>query len=433
VRGTGRAQPGYPPRVALPTRGAWQARIRQPWVRWSLARLAALLLGGLAVATVRTNVFFDTTYYGHWAHGTLTGTRVPYRDFPWEYPPGALFAVLVPGLYAPLLRDGSTAFVWLYGISWVAFMLAVDAGVLRFLLRRTSGGRTHPATTVWIWGLPALGALCWARYDLLPAAAAATAVVAAGAAKPTRSGTAAGIGAALKLWPALLAPVQRSLRASVVSVVRAALVVAATAAATWAVTGTTGFQQALSYQSRRGLQCESLAALPLLWLRHLHVADGYDVRFRYGAFEVTGPHSAVLATLVSALLALGLLGLGLAHWRLLRRQVAGAEAVAVTSMALLLLVLLTDKAFSPQYVLWLLAVLAAACVLEPETWRPYVPWVLLLCGLTATVFPWRYGDVLGVGWFGLLALTARDVVLVGLAVGVGRLLISRLTAPRQLV
>jgi hypothetical protein len=97
----------------------------------------------------------------------------------------------------------------------------------------------------------------------------------------------------------------------------------------------------------------------------------------------------------------------------------------------LLLTIVTNKVFSPQYVLWFLGVLAAACVLDPETWRPYVPRTLLVCVLTSIAFPWFYGDVLGTGWFGLVVLTVRDLLLLSLAVDVGRRVLVELQGLRR--
>lgn len=396
-------------------------RARQPgsWALWVLTRAAALGVGGLAVLLARGDVFFDTTYYAHWAHGALTGSRVPYRDFAWEYPPGALPVMLLPGLYAPLMRDGhGSAYLWVYGATWVLSMLVVDGVAYRALLLRSGGDPRHPAARLWLWGLPLLGALSWARYDLLPAVAAGAALLAAGSGRAGSSGVLSGVGASLKLWPALLAPVQRGTRQAGGAVLRAGGVVVGTAGLTWALTGSTGFGSVLTYQRRRGLQCESLTALPLLWLRHLHLG-GYRTQFRYGAWEVTGPHVATLAAATSVAFGAGLLALLVHHGRLLRHD-GTAGAAALTSVAVLLLALATNKVFSPQYLLWLLGVLAAAAVLDPVAWRPFVPWALLACGLTAVAFPWYYGDVLGDGWVGLAALTARDAVVLGLAVAAGR-------------
>jgi len=69
----------------------------RPWLAWAISRVVGLALGGLAVLMIRGNVYFDTTYYGQWAHGALNGYAIPYRDFAWEYPPGALPAMLIPG------------------------------------------------------------------------------------------------------------------------------------------------------------------------------------------------------------------------------------------------------------------------------------------------------------------------------------------------
>ena len=391
--------------------------------------MTALLLGGAAWALLRGNVFWDTTYYAHWAHGALTGTRVPYRDFGWEYPPAALPPMLVPGLAA---FAGVATHMWQYGALWVALMLAADAAVMRVLLHataRSGHGTGHPAVAAWTWGLPLLGALSWARYDILPAGAAAFAVLAAGRGYVRRSGGWAGAGLVLKMWPAVLAPVQRTRAAAVLAGVGALTVLGVTVAATEIATGTTGFGSVLAYQSRRGVQVESLAALPLLWLRHLHAA-GYRRQLRFGAWEVVGPHVNVLATAVTTLYAALLVAIAAVHWRLMRRD-AGPAGVAVTAMAVISATLLTDKVLSPQYLLWLAAIYAAACVLDPATWRPYVSWVLLVCALTAVEFPWFYGDVLGTDWIGLLVLTARDGILVGIGVCVARELFSRLRLSQE--
>jgi hypothetical protein len=392
----------------------------RPWVCWLLSRIVGLGLGGLAVAMVRGNVYFDTTYYGQWAHGTLNGYAIPYRDFAWEYPPGALPAMLIPGLYAPLLptHPPTHLFFGLYGVLWVGWMLAVDASVWWFLLRRSGGSIRHPAMRIWLYGLPLLGALTWARYDLLPAATSLVAVVSAGVGLKKRSGLFAGLGGTLKIWPVLLAPIQRTRRSAITATVMMLIVMLSAAGITWLATGETGFAQVLHYQTKRGLQIESIVALPLVWLTHFH-QPGYSQSFSYGAFQVAGPPAAALGHIVTAVYAVGLVILGLVHWRFMKRD-ADRRLVALTVVAFMFLTIVTNKVFSPQYLLWLLAVLAGACVLDPETWRPYIPWVLTVAGLTAIVFPWFYGDVLGTAWFGLIIMTIRDVLVLGLAIAVAR-------------
>ncbi|MCW2570936.1 MAG: hypothetical protein JWO88_994, partial [Frankiales bacterium] len=200
-------------------------------------------------------------------------------------------------------------------------------------------------------------------------------------------------------------------------------------AATELVTGRTGFGQVVSYQSRRGLQVESLVALPLMWLHHLHV-PGYSTDYRYGAWELAGPAAGPLAHAATGVYVVGLVLLGLAHWRFMREDSTG-RLVALTAMAVMVLTIATDKVFSPQYLLWLLAVLAGACLLDPDTWRPYVPWTLAVTALTGLVFPWLYYDLLHETWPGLIVLTVRDLLFVALTAAVARRVLLELRASRR--
>jgi hypothetical protein len=398
----------------------------RPWPAWWAARAAAFLLGGLTALINRGNVFYDITYYGGWATGTLDGTRIPYADFSWEYPPAALPAMAPPALLTWPLPELSLV---PYTIAWIGMVLGLDALITRSLVRRTAGDLHHPALLMWILGLPLLGVLSWSRFDIFPAAAALAAVVYAGSRRERRAGVAVGLGASLKLWPALLAPIQRTRRAAIVATGAAIATVAAFAGITLLLTGSTGFSQVLGYQSDRGLQIESLAGLPLVWLHHFGV-DGYTTKFAFGAWEIHGPGANVLADGATILFGLGLVAIGAVHWRLMKVD-AGRRGVALSAVALLLVILVTNKVFSPQYVLWLLAVVVAAALLDPQTWRPFVKPMLALAAMTHLVFPLFYGDILYGAWLGLILMTARDVLLIGLLVGVVRLLVREVRSAKE--
>ena len=408
-------QPRFPGGLLLAVQG-------RPWIIWAASRLVALAVGLITAAAHRGNVFWDTTYYAHWVFGAAHG-QVPYDDFAWEYPPAALPVMGLSGPYAPGLGSATRLYHVVYGVSWVVVALVVDALVFRALVRRADGP-TAPAVTLWLWGLPLLGALSWARFDLFPAAAALVALLLAGRRHPTGSGVAAGVGAALKLWPGLLAPIQRTRRAFATATAATATVVLAVAALTYRLTGSLGFTDVLAYQSRRGLQIESVAALPLLWAQHLGIAAP-PTEVAFGAVQyaaaLVGP--VVLGSTVA--LVAGVLLVYLAHWRLARVD-AGPRGVGLSAMTLMLVILLTDKVLSPQYLLWLIAVLAAVSLLDPATWRPFVPWVLAAAAATQAEFPLLYRDLTHRSWPGLLVLTGRDILLAGLLVAVVRLLLREL-------
>ncbi len=416
-----RSRAGEPRR----SKRVWTAVSTRPWLAWATARAVAFAVGLITYGINRGNVFIDITGYGRWAFATLNGTAIPYRDFSWEYPPMAMPAMLGPAFVTAILPT------WRYLpylVAWIAMVLLIDALIMRSIVRRAGTDVRHPALLIWILGPPLLGALSWTRFDIFAAASAFAAILYAGSKRSVVSGLASGVGATLKLWPSLLAPVQRTRGRAVLATVIAGCTVLAVAAVTFVLTGSTGFSQVLNYQSDRGLQIESLAALPLVWLHHFGV-EGYGTRFAYGAWEITGPGVELLASLATVAFAIGLALVFLAHWRLMRRD-ASPRGVALTGVTLLLVILATNKVFSPQYVLWLLAVFAAAAVLDAPTWKRHVPTVLVLCGLTQLVFPIFYGDVLNTAWIGLVAMTIRDGVLLYLLVRVSRELLREVRATR---
>ena len=87
-------------------------------------------------------------------------------------------------------------------------MLLLDAVVAVMLFRHGSVG----ATTFWILFIGACGPIVWFRFDMLTAAAVALACLWLNR-HPTISGSLIGLGAAIKLWPALLiTPIAAPLR-----------------------------------------------------------------------------------------------------------------------------------------------------------------------------------------------------------------------------
>jgi uncharacterized membrane protein len=384
-----------------------------PWIAWAYGRaLAIVTTAAMVVALDRVDVFsFDyVARYGLWAGDAFSGSRVPYQDFSWEYPPLALPAMGLPQVVAMPLRELQVAPYW---VIWVLMLLAVDAWVMRAILVRVAGPSRHPAIQVWLWGPPLLGALCWVRFDLLPAAAALAAVLAAGAGRSVASGVWGGLGAALKIWPGLLVPVQRNRRTAAFAIAAACAVVALVAAVTFLLTGSTGFAQVLRYQADRGLHVESVLALPLLWADRFGIA-AYSVTYRFGAWEIVGPGTDLVAGVASVLFIAGIGVVVLGHWRMMRHD-AGARGVGLTGVLLLLVSMATNKVFSPQYVIWLLAGVAAAAVLDPEMWRPKVKTVIAIAAFTQLIYPVLYPDLVYFdGWIVPLAATIRDGLLIWL-------------------
>lgn len=373
---------------------------------WVASRAAVLAFTFLVVARGPVDPTRDLDLFASWVARIRDAGHWPYRDWAWEYPPGALPVFLLTGI-AGTARPA-------YAVAFLAVVLAADLGVLAVLVaadRRGPRSLLGPAT--WCAGVPLLGPAALLRYDMVPTLAAVAGVLALVAGRLGRGGLLLAAGAALKLWPAVLAVAGLHRAAAAnrrLAVGLLAPALAVLAAGLW-LAPWSGLLGPVTYQRQRGVQVESLAALPLLWARTLG-AGGYQVRFTFGALEVHGPGAAVLAVLATAGLVAVLAAAGYAGWRAAREGWSGPQRAAL-ALAVVLGLLLTDKVLSPQYLLWALGLGAAYLAVADHPPRPVPVLLLAACLATQVVFPFRYNELLGGGVLPLLVLTLRDALLAG--------------------
>ena len=170
----------------------------------------------------------------------------------------------------------------------------------------------------------------------------------------------------------------------------------------------------LRYAAQRPIHSSSVAGL-LLWLTG-DFGAGIRTQFSYGACNVLSAHSNLLSLLSTMLL---VLGLGRAAWR----QWHGWDSLPQSALLVLTLLLVTNKVFSPQYVLWLLPL---AAVYEGLRWR----WLLAalvvnldfefvwLCNVepTSLLHPLAaHNPVFGSSLLATLALLAQDATFCAIA------------------
>jgi hypothetical protein len=333
-----------------------------------------------------------------------------------EYPlPGVLVVALPEILAAAVGAPGA------YPETVLVLSLLADAA-FAVLLAVLGGGRRRVAVAVWILAVPLLGATAYARFDLVPGVLAGVALL-AWPLRPRLAAVAGAVATGLKLWPALVLPALAAPASSRKAVTRG---VAATGgllvAASLLVAGWDRLVSPLTWQAERGLQIESVAATPAMVAWAL-APDRYAIGFtEHNAYEVAGPAVGELLAVsgaVSLLLVAGLLWLWLVAFR--RGRDLGPEAVVWLALAAVAAFVVTSKVLSPQYLLWLLPLSAAAVAVSGE--RSIRVWTGLLLVATATtqlVFPELYGNLTvdGAphrGWT-VLVLVARNALLVWLAV-----------------
>lgn len=386
------------PRLELPEQIIAQGR-RTIALRWVLSR--ALVLSVLVFAH-ESDVSGDVTYYARSLHQLTNGGSL--RDTLQEYPLPVLL-VMLPQFLLGFLNQ--VAFTILFALS----MLVVDA-VFTGMLWRGDGRRRGDATNLWLWFVPAIGPLAYFRFDLVPAVLAGGAVLAA-IRRPAVAGALTAVGASLKLWPAVMLPtflIRRGGRWQVLAGFLATGLLIGGAAL--AAGGAARTLSPLRWQSARGLQIESVAATPLMLARMVHPVGTWNVRLsEYKAFEIFGAGSHLISQLTSVLTVLGGLLLVTLWWRTHVLGAPSAQTLGWLFLATALVVTVTNKTLSPQYLLWLGGPLAALAVRAPadHAVRTFGRVLLVASLATQLVFPVGYNALLKT--HSLMPLVTLDLAL----------------------
>jgi hypothetical protein len=376
-------------------------------LRWVLSR--ALVLAILVFAR-EDGVSGDVAYYATSLHQLFSGAGL--GNTLQEYPL-PVFLILLPPFLLGVLNQ--VAFKILFALS----MLLVDAAFTG-LLWRGDGRRRGDAVNLWLWFVPALGPLAYFRFDLVPAVLAGGAVLAA-IRRPRLAGVLTAFGAALKLWPVVMLPtflLRRSDRKAVL--LGFGVTGLAVGGLSLAIGGLRRTLSPLHWQSARGLQIESVAATPLMVGRAVHPVGVWTVHIsQYKAFEIFGAGVNLMIAVTTGLTVLGGLLLVLLWWRTLRLHTPSAETLGWLFLATALIVTVTNKTLSPQYLLWLGGPIAALAVRAPSNHavRTFARVLLVTAVATQLTYPIGYDAILKThSWMPVvvLDLAIRNCLLVWL-------------------
>jgi len=318
----------------------------------------------------------------------VAGGLVPYRDFAFEYPPGALPFLVLPALVTDSLEAYRAVFVAELAVVGALAVLAFD-WALRNLGRR---GRDRLVVLGVVAVVPVLlGGVILTRFDLVPAALVALAAGLMATGRLRSAAFVVGVGIAVKLYPVVLVPLlaiaawRRRGRREAVVVVALAAAPAVAVYVPFLILGADGVLDSFGRQLGRPLQIESLGAGVLLALHH---AVGMPLEWSSGSGSqnLTGTTAGAVAVLqgIAQIAALALVWVGFARGpattdRLLRY--AAAALVAFVALS---------KVLSPQYLVWL--VLLVPLVVGVRS-RAAIWLTVLACALTAAWFPARYWDL----------------------------------------
>lgn len=359
---------------------------------------APILIGTFLVTRVLTFLMWqsdraefvanDVSYYGHHLWQLEQGTP----DVMMEYPPPAVW--ILHAIY----RIGGGWETWFP--FYAGFFLILDAAVALSLYRE----RRWQGALFWILFTGANGAIVWFRFDLLPSALVAWACLWI-VSRPRLAGAMIGLGAAIKLWPALLiapmlAPDPR--RSPGLQRLLGFLVVGGgLGIVSVLIEGLGRNLGPLTWQGDRGLQIESVPATWIMFVRTFTESPHWHIELsEFNALELFGPGVEATLTVASVL---NVVWFGLTAWLtfVLIRRKAGPDAILLAILAIVLTTIVVNKTLSPQYILWLGGPVAALLVRSGTGWLRRHLHVLavslvIIGALTQYTYPW--------GAYGIFAL-----------------------------
>ena len=309
-------------------------------------------------ALLGTGAQGDVSYY--YDHIATLGQTGPGAAMP-EYPTPALWILSLPYLLG--LGDPTG-----YMVVFCCLMLALDAA-FTLSLWHFGGDRRGQAIVIWTVFIAFIGPTVYQRFDLITSVLAGWGLIAAWRRRPVGAGVLVGLAAAVKLWPALLWPAlcggsrPRAWRVTIAMIITGATL--ALASLVWG--GWDRLLSPLTYQSDRGLQVESVfASIPML-LRSWHLGDYAVTISRYLAFEIWGTGVPFWLSVASIAAAAGyVLILAVYVAWLVRGQGRMIEGCVLTLLVVVVLIV-SNKTFSPQYVIWLGGPLAATLLVVGDT------------------------------------------------------------------
>jgi hypothetical protein len=322
-------------------------------------------------------VAWSHRYYYDFASQALSG-RLPYRDFPFEYPVLSFPLFLIPRLLAS--NFGS------YQVAFVAEMFLFDVAAIVLLAR--PGCKNEEA-------VPVARRLGWytlycflllplviGRFELAPMVFAFAAANWWFSGRNVPGGITAGLGTLMKVFPGVIAAPALVCELTGLRVTRARgsaafLVTLAVGIVIWFGIGGSHVIESLEYHAQRGLEIESLYGGSLFLVGTLTGTAAPWV-FDHNAYHLAPAWGAPLARLAFPIQFAALLLVMARFWRSSMTEGIRYSAAAVLAF------IITGKVLSPQYLIWLFPFLV---VLPGRKGRLARRGFLLCCLTTTLIYP----------------------------------------------
>jgi uncharacterized membrane protein len=356
----------------------------------------------------------------------LEGHQLPYRDFNSEYPPLAILGFILPGL----LFKGPFS----YSVAFAAEIFIFDAVIIILLSRLTSRLNLPIWEVLGIYTifLLAIGPITPVRHDMIPSMLVMATLYAFITGHNRLAWILLGLGVMTKVYPIFLAPLfilfflRHKRYSDLLNGVNGLVAVVAVVAIPWLIIDANGFLYFLTYQAQRGLQSESSYATILLvgQLLGLTRVEGLQ---NFGSWNISSPLADNISSFSTYIMAGLLLTIYIIYFKLLYSQKPSQSVPLMQSnyfldltlrfsLITIMALLITDKVFSPQYLIWVFPLMTLL-----TSRRRYLIWFLfIVIGiLTQYVFPYNYLDYEMAKAGPILVEATRNVLILLLIVLVG--------------
>lgn len=291
----------------------------------------------------------DIAVYQTYA-GDVRAGAVPYRDFPFEYPPAAVPALVLP---AYMSWSFATSFAVLMGVFGGACIAAAASA-----LQAVGAGIQRTWVVLLAIGVSPLllGSLFVTHFDLWPTLLAVGALVAIIRERPIVSGGLLGLGLAAKLWPAALLPIgvvylwRRRGRRAGLAVLASFVAVSAACFLPFAVLAPDGLRAMFADQLNRPLQVESLGSAVLMAAQRFGMRPLATIN-SHGAQALSGRGAGLAADLSTVFEVVTVAAI----WIIFaRRRNPDGETVLLAAGATVAALVAFDRVLSPQYLIWII-------------------------------------------------------------------------------
>jgi hypothetical protein len=345
----------------------------------------------------------DVSLYRQWAFQGLSQGNWQGVDVAWVYP----IVALVPMVAAAAFGYSH------YMLGWFLICVVLNFFALVALLRSKATLWGWQSAYLWIVLTAILGPLVFSRVDGISAPIVVVGLVIASS-RPTIASALLSTATWIKVWPAgvvLALVVVSKARLRVISAGAAVSAVAVFAVISHGgVANLFGFIQA---QSDRGMQLEAPLTTPGLWQAVLGLGTHVHPNFAIATMEIEGSFAKQVGNLMNPLLAVVVVLILVMIHLARRRGVGGQNLLTVGALALVSAMIVFNKVGSPQFMIWLIAVICVGAAFGGREWAVPVILVLAIAVLTTLVYPILYVQLYSALNPGVAALlTLRNLLVI---------------------